>query len=81
MNNGLSYWNNIRQNTEMAFGYNRNRFSLMGNYRHQLGYYDLDYGMRRIQSGKEYYSPTADTDKERLFPGIWTWNINSMSGT
>lgn len=69
MNNGLSYWNNIRQNTEMAFGYNRNRFSLMGNYRHQLGYYDLDYGMRRIQSGKEYYSPTADTDKRKTFSG------------
>lgn len=69
VNNGVSYWDNIRQNTELAFSYTRNKFSLMGNYHHQFGYYNLDYGMRRIQSGKEYDSPTSDTDKRKTIAG------------
>lgn len=69
MNNGISYWDNIRQNTELAFSYTHNKFSLIGNYHHQFGYYNLDYGMHRIQSGKEYYSPTRDTDKRKTIAG------------
>ena len=69
MNNGVSYWNNLRQNTEFSFSYTNHKFSMMGNYHHQFGYYDLDYGMRRIQSGKEYYSPTDDTDKRKTIAG------------
>lgn len=69
MNNGISYWKNLRQNTELSFSYTQGKFSLMGNYHHQFGYYDLDYGMHRIQSGKDYYSPTKDTDKRKTIAG------------
>lgn len=69
MNNGASYWNNLRQNTEMSFSYTKDRFSLMGNYHHHFGNYDLEYGMHRIQSGKDYYSPTDDTDKRKTITG------------
>ncbi len=69
LNNGFSYWSNFRQNTEFSFSYTRNKLSLMGNYHHQFGYYDLDYGMYRIQSGKKFYSPTDDTDKRKTIAG------------
>lgn len=69
VNNGVSYWNNMRQNTELSFSYTKGKFSLMGNYHHQFGYYDLDYGMHRIQSGKDYFSPTEDTDKRKTIAG------------
>lgn len=69
MNNGVSYWNNMRQNTELSFSMTQGKFSLMGNYHHQFGYYDLDYGMHRIQSGKDFYSPTEDTDKRKTMAG------------
>lgn len=69
MNNGVSYWNHLRQNTELSFSYTQGKFSLMGNYHHQFGYYNLDYGMHRKQSGKDYYSPTEDTDKRKTIAG------------
>lgn len=69
INNGVSYWDNIRQNTELTFGYTHGKFSLVSNYHHQFGYYNLDYGMRRIQAGKEFYSPTIDTDKRKTIAG------------
>ena len=63
-NNGLSYWENLRENTELSFSYARNKFSLSGNYNHAIGHYNMDYGMYRLQGDKEYYSPTEDTDKQ-----------------
>lgn len=69
LNNGVSYWNNLRENTELAFSYTQNKFSLSGNYNHAFGYYDMDYGMHRIQGGKDYYSPTQDTDKRKTISG------------
>ena len=69
MNNGFSYWNNPRQNTELSFSFTKKKFSLIGNYHHQFGYYDLYYGMHRIQSGKDFYSPTEDTDKRKSITG------------
>lgn len=65
MNNGLSYWSRWRQNTEWTVGYTRNKFSLYANYSHSMGSYNLEYGMRRIQNGKCYDSPTFDTDKKK----------------
>lgn len=58
LNNGVSYWKNLRENTELSLNYTKNKFSLSGNYNHAFGYYNMDYGMHRIQEGKDYYSPT-----------------------
>ena len=69
LNNGVSYWENLRENTELSFSYTKNRFSLSGNYNHAFGYYNMDYGMHRIQEGKDYYSPTQDTDKRKTISG------------
>lgn len=69
LNNGVSYWENLRENTELSFSYTKNRFSLSGSYNHAFGYYDMDYGMHRIQEGKDYYSPTQDTDKRKTISG------------
>ena len=69
LNNGVSYWENLRENTELSFSYTKNRFSLSGNYNHAFGYYNMDYGMHRIQEGKDYYSPTQDTDKRKTVSG------------
>lgn len=69
LNNGVSYWENLRENTELSFSYTKNKFSLSGNYNHAFGYYSMDYGMHRIQEGKDYYSPTEDTDKRKTISG------------
>ena len=69
LNNGLSCWENLRQNTELAFSYSGRRLSIGGNYNHAFGHYAMDYGMRRSQGGKDYYSPTSDTDKRKTMAG------------
>lgn len=69
INNGLSYWDNLRENTEVSFSYIKNKLSLFGNYNHVFGYYNMDYGMHRIQNGIDYYSPTQDTDKRKTISG------------
>ena len=69
LNNGVSYWKNLRENTELSFNYTKNKFSLSGNYNHAFGYYNMDYGMHRIQEGKDYHSPTQDTDKRKTISG------------
>lgn len=69
MNNGLSYWSRWRQNTELSVGYTHNKLSLYGNYSHAMGSYNLEYGMRRIQNGKCYDSPTFDTDRKKSVSG------------
>lgn len=68
-NNGVSYWYNLRQNTDLSISYTSGKLSLTGNYNHALGHYNMDYGMHRIQGGKYYYSPTEDTDKRRTITG------------
>ena len=69
LNNGFSYWNHLRENTELSVGYTNGRLSLLGNYNHTFGYFGMDYGMRREQGGKIYESPTYDTDKRKTISG------------
>ena len=79
LNNGdVFILGKLRENTELSFSYTKNRFSLSGNYNHAFGYYNMDYGMHRIQEGKDYYSPTQDTDKRKTilqFPYLLFWLI------
>lgn len=69
LNNGLSYWNHLRENTELSLSCTKNKFSLFANYNHAFGYYDMDYGMHRIQGGKDFWSPTDDTEKRKTISG------------
>ena len=69
MNNGLSYWQHLRENTELSASYTKERFSLTANYNHAFGHYGMDYGMHRIQEGKDYWSPTDDIEKRKTISG------------
>ena len=69
LNNGLSLWDNLRENTELSFSYAKGKLNLTGSYSHTVGNYSMEYGMHRIQGGKDYYSPTHDTDKRKTISG------------
>lgn len=69
MNNGLSYWEHLRENTELSVSYTKDKFSVTGSYNHAFGHYGMDYGMHRFQDGREYWSPTDDTEKRRTIAG------------
>ena len=63
INTGLSYWQNLKQNTEFSFNYNHNKINLYGNYSHNFGYTNLYYGGVRKQAGKLFDAHSDDTDK------------------
>lgn len=69
LNNGLSYWENLRENTELSVSYANEKFNLTANYNHAFGHYNMDYGMHRFQDGREYWSPTDDTEKRKTIAG------------
>lgn len=72
INLGLSYWENLRQNTEISLSYNHDKLTITANYSHAIGYYNYYYGMCRLQNEKEYYSQTYDTDMRNSIAG----NVN-----
>lgn len=63
VNLGASYWENPKQNAELAFNYTKNRWNLYANYSHQFGHSGIYYGSERKQSGKLFDSRSTDTDK------------------
>lgn len=66
LNTGLSYWMNLKHNTEFSFNYNHNKMNLYGNYNHAFGHTGLFYGSTRKQSGKEFRTHSDDTDKRNI---------------
>lgn len=54
----LSYWWNLRQNTELQLQHSVKKGILRLGYNHQLGHYAMDYGSERLQNGLRYESPT-----------------------
>lgn len=69
LNNGVSYWWNLRQNTELQLQHSVKKGILHLGYNHQLGHYTMDYGSERMQNGLRYKSPTDDTDKRKTIAG------------
>ena len=69
LNNGVSYWWNLRQNTELQLQHSVKKGILHLGYNHQLGHYAMDYGSERVQNGLRYESPTDDTDKRKTIAG------------
>ena len=69
LNNGLSYWWNLRQNTELQLQHSVKKGILRLGYNHQLGHYAMDYGSERLQNGLRYESPTDDTEKRKTIAG------------
>ncbi len=66
VNVGVSYWFKLKQNTELAFNYNKNKLNLYGNYSHTFGHVDMFYGTERKQSGKLFDAHSDDTDKRNI---------------
>ena len=69
LNNGVSYWWNLRQNTELQLQHSVKKGILHLGYNHQLGHYAMDYGSERVQNGLRYESPTDDTEKRKTIAG------------
>ena len=66
---GVSYWDHVRQNADVALSYNRDTWQLGINYNHIMGNYNMWYGSKRIQDGNKNLSTTDDTDKRNTHAG------------
>ena len=77
----VAYWENVRQNSDIALSYNTNKWQLGLNYNHSIGHHAMDYGYEKIQNGDKSLSETIDTDKRNTHSaGIdFAWQLNQKS--
>ena len=77
----IAYWENVRQNSDIALSYNTNKWQLGLNYNHSIGHHAMDYGYEKIQNGDKSLSETIDTDKRNTHSaGIdFSWQLNQKS--
>lgn len=78
---GVSYWNSVKQNSDIAFSYNTNKWQLGVNYNHSIGHYAMNYGYDKIQNGDKSVSETRDKDKRNTYSaGIdFSWKPNNKN--
>lgn len=62
---GFNYGITLRQNTDLALNYRKNKMNFFLYYNHFLGQYTYEYGADRLQNGRNYYSDTYDEDKRK----------------
>ena len=77
----VAYWENVRQNSDIALSYNTNKWQLGLNYNHSIGHHAMNYGYEKIQNGDKSLSETIDTDKRNTHSaGIdFSWQPNQKS--
>lgn len=77
----LSYWRNVKQNSDIALSYNTNKWQLGLNYNHSIGHYAMNYGYEKVQNGDKSLSETVDTDKRNTYyAGIdFSWLPNDKN--
>lgn len=77
----VAYWENVRQNSDIALSYNTNKWQLGLNYNHSIGHHAMNYGYEKIQNGDKSLSETTDTDKRNTHAaGIdFAWQPNKKS--
>ena len=77
----LSYWKNIRQNSDISFSFNKSKWQLGLNYSHSLGHYAMKYGFEKVQDGNKSISETSDTDKRNTYSvGVdFSWQPNQKN--
>ena len=63
----FAYWENLKQNSDIALSYNTNKWQLGIIYNHSLGHHSMSYGYDKIQNGDKSISETADTDKRNTY--------------
>lgn len=78
---GVGYWENLKQNSDLAMSYNTDKWQLGLNYNHSIGHYAMDYGYEKVQNGDKNISETADTDKRNTYSaGIdFSWQPNQKN--
>lgn len=64
---GVAYWENLKQNSDIALSYNTNKWQLGFNYNHSMGYHAMSYGYEKILNGDKSLSETVDTDKRNTY--------------
>lgn len=76
-----AYWENLRQNSDLALSYNTSKWQLGLNYNHAIGHHAMDYGYEKIQNGDRSSSITIDTDKRNTYSaGIdFSWQVTPKS--
>jgi hypothetical protein len=62
---GLSYGITLKQNTDIALNYRKNKLNYFLNYNHFVGRYTYEYGSDRLQNNRNYSSDTYDEDKRK----------------
>jgi hypothetical protein len=62
---GVAYGISAKQSQDISLNYRKKNINLFGSYNHFLGNYNYVYGSDRLQSGKNYFSHTDDTDKRQ----------------
>jgi hypothetical protein len=62
---GLSYGITLKQNTDIALNYRKNKLNYFLNYNHFIGRYTYEYGSDRLQNNRNYSSDTYDEDKRK----------------
>lgn len=74
----VAYWENLKQNSDIALSYNTDKWQLGLNYNHSIGYHAMSYGYEKIQNGDKSLSETADIDKRNTYSvGIdFSWLLN-----
>ena len=77
----FAYWENLRQNSDLALSYNTDKWQLGLNYNHAIGHHAMDYGYERLQDGNKYLSETVDTDMRNTYSaGIdFSWQATPTS--
>lgn len=77
----VAYWENLKQNSDIALSYNTNKWQLGLNYNHSIGYHAMSYGYEKIQNGDKSLSETADIDKRNTYSaGIdFSWQTTPKS--
>ena len=78
---GVGYWENLKQNSDLAMSYNTDKWQLGLNYNHSLGHHAMDYGYEKVQNGDKNISETTDTDKRNTYSaGIdFSWQPNQKN--
>ena len=73
---GLSYWENLKTNSDLSVSYNTEKWQLSLNYSHQIGHYSMRYGNEKMQDNNRSVSETTDKDKRNSYTGeigfVWT---------
>ncbi|MDO5106520.1 outer membrane beta-barrel family protein [Capnocytophaga sp.] len=62
---GISYWNHLRNSTDISVQHNTEKLNINTSYNHNFGNIDYDYGSDRHLDDNFYISSSQDTDKRK----------------